>query len=426
MSSTRSRLGFYYSSDDRLYSRSALEIILPALDSVKAGWLVLRGSAARAIPEEFLAALHNKGIEPIIHMPISVGETGAQELQSLMTAYGQWNVKHVVVFDRPNQKSSWAEGQWNHSNLVERFAEHLIPVLEMQVDAGLVPVLPALEPGGDYWDLAFLETLLSILDQRLDPTVKDQLKLGIYNWVNEKPLDWGSGGPSSWPTTRPYHTPPGSQDHLGFRIFEWYAAVTKKVFGHTLPMLVISGGTVTNTPETITRVDRNLEINLSITRMLQDESLPSYLENFAFSYFYAPDASGPSRTSWISSHDQYSPALVALQRLVRQGYSKQPVTDAKRYPHYLLLPSNHQHQAMLAWAEIGPYVIEHQPLVGFSIEEAMLAHHVTLAGDESVIPSSISADLSAAGCKVDRYTSPIRYQQTGSATPHSSIGAPQE
>jgi hypothetical protein len=244
--------------------------------------------------------------------------------------------------------------------------------------------------------------------------------------VNEKPLDWGSGGPSTWPTTRPYLTPPESQDHLGFRIFEWYAAVTKKVFGHILPMLVISGGTVANTAETITRVDRNLEINLSIARMLQDERIPSYLENFAFRYLYVPDSSGPSQTSWILSRDQYSPALVALQRQVRQGSSKQPMMDTKRYPHYLLLPAEHQHYAMIAWAEIGPYVIEHKPLVGFSIEEAMHAQQVTLAGDESVIPSSVSADLNAAGCRVDRYTSPIRYQQTGSTTPHSLHGVAQE
>ncbi len=64
------RLGFHYYPDDRHYTEKDLSAWLPALSALGAGWLTLRGSAARAVPEPFVRGLLEAGITPIISLPL--------------------------------------------------------------------------------------------------------------------------------------------------------------------------------------------------------------------------------------------------------------------------------------------------------------------------------------------------------------------
>ena len=69
-------------------------------------------------------------------------------------------------------------------------------------------------------------------------SVRGGLALSAYAWTHGRSLDWGAGGPERWPSARPYLTPAGSQDQRGFRIFDWYRAVTQATIGADLPMLL--------------------------------------------------------------------------------------------------------------------------------------------------------------------------------------------
>ena len=66
----------------------------------------------------------------------------------------------MVLFDRPNLRANWPAAAWAQSNLVERFLDVFQPLALAAVQAGLIPVFPPLEPGGDYWDTAFLRSCL--------------------------------------------------------------------------------------------------------------------------------------------------------------------------------------------------------------------------------------------------------------------------
>jgi hypothetical protein len=66
----------------------------------------------------------------------------------------------------------------------------------------------------------------------------EDLHLAIYARTFGKPLEWGYGGPKKWAANRPYNTPDDSQDQIGFRTFDWYAATAESVVGKTLPMIV--------------------------------------------------------------------------------------------------------------------------------------------------------------------------------------------
>ena len=103
-------------------------------------------------------------------------------------------------------------------------------------------IFPPLEPGGGYWDLSFLQSALQGLARRCRKAVIQNLGLGVHAWHGHRSLDWGKGGPDRWTEARPYLTPPESEDHLGFRIFEWYSAIAQREVGTKLPIYMLRAG----------------------------------------------------------------------------------------------------------------------------------------------------------------------------------------
>lgn len=238
-----SRLGIHYFADCDHYQPADLQRWLPRLRQLGVQWITLRGPDKVAIPQTFVEGLVEAGIQPIIHLPLSLeSPPSANELAAIFRAYTTWGVRHVVFFDRPNLRQSWPAIGWTQRGLVERFLEVFQPLANAAIEAGLTPVFPPLEPGGDYWDTAFLRASLEELAARGEDQMLDKLALGAYAWTNGKALDWGAGGPERWPATLPYITPDDSQDQRGFRIFDWYNTISRAVVGHELDILIVAAG----------------------------------------------------------------------------------------------------------------------------------------------------------------------------------------
>ncbi|HJW91752.1 MAG TPA: hypothetical protein VJ436_14025, partial [Anaerolineales bacterium] len=234
------RLGFHYFPDTAHYRESDLHAWLPELQALGASWLVLLSPSSRAIPEQFLTGLIEAGIEPILHFPFSqAAQPNPQELGVLFENYSRWGVHYVVLSDRPNNRFAWPAAAWSQHDLVERFIDRFLPTAEMALGAGLQPALPPLEPGGDYWDTAFLRAALQSLERRGKFSLLERLVLSAHASPGQQPLNWGSGGPERWPGARPYTTPPGSEDQRGFRIFDWYLAIAQAVLGKPCPILLL-------------------------------------------------------------------------------------------------------------------------------------------------------------------------------------------
>lgn len=230
------RIGFYYFPDSLHYRQEDLETWLPVLRDLGAAWVVLPAPTGRAIPEPFLAGLLSAGIQPVLHFnhagghAVRLGEetTSATEMGLLLKSYARWDVHYAVFYDRPNLRQSWTPQAWAQGSLVEHFLDAALPLMSAAAEAGITPVLPPLEPGGDYWDLAFLRSMLRSLVRRAPIRVLDALALSAQAFTRERPLSWGAGGPERWPGLLPYHTPAGSEDHLGFRIFDWYLSIAEQ------------------------------------------------------------------------------------------------------------------------------------------------------------------------------------------------------
>src|ERR1035437_2102583 len=109
-SSTRStRLGFHYYPDTLHYRERDLEIWLPELKTLGPSGLVVHSSIDRVIPEPFLCGLLQANIEPVITFNLSLpNPPSAAEMRTLLEAYARWGAKYIILFDRPNSRSSWS------------------------------------------------------------------------------------------------------------------------------------------------------------------------------------------------------------------------------------------------------------------------------------------------------------------------------
>jgi hypothetical protein len=333
-SSNRSRLGLHYYPDTLHYRESDLQAWLPELKAMGAVWLTLLAPSDRAIPEPFLRGLIQAGIEPILHFHLPLTHAYQEgTLGLLFNVYASWGVHYTVLFDRPNQRSSWPASAWAQSDLVERFLDIFLPVACEAQQAGLVPVFPPLEPGGDYWDTSFLQAALQGI-QRRQAQLCESLHLSAYAWADEHPLDWGAGGPECWPGVRPYLTPAGQQDQRGFHIFDWYLAYSQAALGTPRPILLLAAGNRLRSASQATATEeeelQHAATNLAIARSMLDSTptgedaesnaAPSPDVLACCFWLLAADPADPlAYQAWFQPGEYTLPVVAALRQLAGQG-----------------------------------------------------------------------------------------------------------
>lgn len=275
-------LGIHYFADALHYRQEDLHQWLPILKTLHLPWLILHSNARSSIPENFVRTLIENEIQPTIHFQSALATAPTtQEFSLLFKLYARWGLQHVVLFDRPNLRRSWSTAEWVRSNPVERLLDLIIPRAEAALEAGLTPVLPPLQPGGDYWDTVFLRATLQGLLQRDRSQLARSLVLSAYGFDHPDEPTWGQGGPAQWPAARPFRTPQDSQDQRGFHIATWYLSIAEETLGFRPPTMLMQ----VNAPSYIS----------------QHEALPA--EVLACSFWIL---SAEPKTPWFS-HAWFSP-----------------------------------------------------------------------------------------------------------------------
>ena len=438
---TTRRFGLHYFPDAQHYRESDLCTWVPILRSLGASWLTLPAPNNRAIPEFFLNGLLEAQIQPILHfqLPLEHGQH-FDSLPLLIQQYARWGVQYITLFDRPNLRSSWPADSWAQRDLVERFLDFFLPLAELVTYHGLTPVFPPLQPGGDYWDTAFLRGALRGMVRRGQYRVLNSFVLGAYAWAGNRPLNWGAGGPERWPGARPYFTPPGTQDQRGFRVFDWYLPLLQAELGNTRPIFVLKAGSLIGDrsdpalPE-VSKQDHR-ERNLALVRWVEDdpdpdaqdrqmEPIPEEVMACNFWLMSADPTSPHYAQAWFQSDEQHLPVVDALHKWIskrqypfpfdspRQMFQEFNLADSAAqkvtptdHPitHYLLLPLYEWGVNEWHLDQVKEFVTQHQPTVGFSLEEAVLARRVTVVGGLHAFPEEVVARLRTAGCTVERIT----------------------
>lgn len=418
------RIGFHYFPDTIHYREDDLIAWLPELRALGASWLVLEASPERAIPEFFLSSLIKAQIEPVIHMRFTLDPIPSlADSRLLFETYAHWGVHYVILFDQPNAYRSWPAAAWLQSNLVERFLDAYLPLALLALNCGLIPVFPPLEPGGDYWDTAFLIASLHGIIRREGNEVIDRLVLGAYARAGNRALNWGIGGPQRWPEALPYYTPTGTQDQRGFRIFDWYLSQAKAVTGAAARILLLQGGCALGdqTDPALPGADasvhcqHNLEIAAKLARTSSDSSLEAIPPDvLACNYWLlAAEAQDPSVSqAWFQPSGAVLPIVEPWKTWAASNLPQRnprpncppPWAQSVGHPiaHYLLLPVYEWGVADWHVEAVRPLLKETRATLGFSLQEAALAAHVTVLGGALFYPDEVLESLRAAGCTVER------------------------
>jgi hypothetical protein len=415
------RIGWHYFPDIMHYRESDLHKWLPELQSMGASWLTLNAPDDHAIPEPFITSLIKANIHPILHIrSITSHPPHAANLKAILNAYASWGVRYVMFFDKPNIISNWTPSAWAQDRLVDRFLDLFLPFVESALSFRLTPILPPLEPGGNYWDTAFLRDLFLAINKRGYSSLFNHLILAAIARPGNRPINWGAGGPERWPSTKPYFTPPDSQDQCGFRIFDWYIAISNAVLGRSLPIMVFGVGCVpgecSDKRFPATSMDAHTSQHMNIVNSLTNESsdvevIPQEVIACNFWLLSTSPGSPDMSSAWFQVNGNTLPIVDALKNWVQshKSFAKKAPTlpqpghfNPHPISHYLLLTEDQLHKHGNTSQILRYFTQKYKPVIGFSPNEAILARKVTIFGDSCTFSNSILDQLSSAGCIVER------------------------
>jgi len=419
------RLGFHYFPDTLHYRETDLSHWIPELTAMGVSWLVLTSPVDRAIPEQFIRGLVEAGIEPLIDFNLDLSTpVSVNDLALLFKAYARWGVHGVLLFHRPNAFQSWTKATWARQDLVERFLDRFLPLASTAIDQNLIPILPPLEPGGSYWDTSFLKLMLTSLSRRNPVQLLDKLVVSAYAFNNMHDLNWGEGGSQKWSAARPYFTPPDQQDHLGFRIFDWYREICVDTLGKECPIILFGAGVKGDPSKPQTQVfspQEHRDMNLDIARLLDSDlvpvpgetsvslaPLPSCVIACNLWLLSSDPTGGEIPYAWYSPTADFADTVNALKEWndrPRESCSdgQDSGVDASHpIEHYLLLPTFEWGIADWHFRVIRPYVKKHLPTIGFSLDEAAMAKQVTIIGNHQSFSDQEIENLILAGCRIRR------------------------
>ncbi len=419
--SNNNQIGFHYFQDTLHYSNQDLSTWLPELQRLEARWVVLLSESERAIPEQFLTGLVDAGITPIIHFKMQLPDAPTvAELKPILGAYRRWGVQYVVFFDKPNDAGSWSSAGWSHQDLVERFIDHFVPLAQEAVRAGLTPVFPPLMPGGSYWDLSFFKSSILSLQRRGQHLLLDKMAAAVYAFTFGRELSWGEGGPETWKQVKPYFTPADSQDQRGFNNYIWIKSLARSLGLKEMPLLQFGAGI--KQPGSYYSPEVHAEIVQTILKKMDQSDYGSVLACNFWLLAAEPDSEDYPQ-AWIKTESDVLPVVRVLSK-DRDNF-KQPAQTNERYVdpfaeyeeedpfknlvrgdshpihHYLLLPVYEWGVADWHLEVIKPFVLKHQPTVGFSLNEAAQAEKVTIIDGENFYTEAEIRGLRDNGCLVD-------------------------
>jgi hypothetical protein len=403
------KFGFHYFLDVEQFNTTDSHLWIRKLQEINAKWLVIQNPQVRAIPEEFIRSFSEAGINLVINFNEDVSsDVNLSSLITLLNVYGKWGVKYAYLFEKPNSQSKWGDIKWNNHDIVKTHLNKFIPFAQICVKNHIKPVFSPLLPGGDYWDLAFLEESLKGLASLGTPHIKNNLILSAFGWDWGHSIEWGSGGKKKWPDTKPFHQKQNTQNQQGFRTYEWYLELSEKVLGKRLPIIILEAGIpndrfIGNSVNTVPT--DNL---LAITHLLAGENvydpknpelllspippevigcnfftLSAQLEKKYFPYrWFTPKGIplAPARALGLTNN---SPTLQTEEQPVRMN---NPIENFHfKYRRYILLSDSLKQDMPSLLERLDPYIRNFKPHVGFSKVEAAKAAYILIITDKKKI-----------------------------------------
>ena len=406
MHKTIQSLGFSYFSTPEYLIRKRVETWFPLIKQLGGTQVILTADFSRAIPEDVFETARENGLEPIIHIKSELPLARKfNDLSIIFDSYSRWGVQYVILGDKSNSKSAWQGTGWQYDNLVDHFLDRFIPIANYVEQIGMTPVLPPLQPGGDYWDTAFLEKVLNGLKRRQMTALLEKICLASYGYSFGQLLSWGAGGPERWPSSKPYLTPEGQEDQIGFQNFEWIQAIALRVTGRKIPALILDAGNTgkSDIVQDSDSIIETIQLILASCRGSGNDSTASKEEYPHLNENLLGCTFSLDTLLQVFNGELSVGILGSIFKPGLEGFAKtRKVTDLeKQISHYLLLPWHDSGVSDVVLNKVRPVIKQLRPTIGFSVEEAASARKVTIFPDPLLFTDNVINHLRAAGCHVE-------------------------
>lgn len=387
------RTGFHYFPDCLHYTEKDIQRWLPALKELNSHWLVIQAPRNSAIPEDFIRAISSGDINLVINFEIPLSEEIEwYDLELYLSSYGKWGAKYAILNQHPNLQRSWKNHQWGDPLLINSFVDQFIKFGAICLKNNIKPVFPLLTPGGDYWDLSFLKIALSQLNKNASAAILNNFVLSAAAWQWENPLDWGAGAQVRWPDIKPYKLPKESENHFGFRAYEWYVQIAHEIFERSIPILLLQAG-ISNDPQNSNKklVPASMEELLAIIHLLKSENIydslnQTHLLNPVSSdvigccfFLLSSDSSDYEACQWYTSEGKRLPPAQAIfireqnnpnnTQQINQGEPEQDLSFKNN--RYIYISDELKNDSQKLLEQLDPYIQKYLPLIGNSAEEAL-------------------------------------------------------
>ena len=432
------KLGFHYYKDAGHFDDPSLDYWLPKLQAAGTSWLVIYAPDNSEIPENFIVRLREVRIEPIIVLNYAISDPpSVQIFQQRMAYYHSIGIHMVQFFNRPNMRSSWSAEDWVKPGLVTRFIRKYADYATICVREKVIPLFPLLEPGGDYWDLAFLRSSVKQIRKEFSESLLSNLVFSASACLNKNPLSWNEAGPSGYPPASPYAE--GVVDHRGFYLFQWYEDILSKEIGKNVPLLLMDAGLWDSKAgifDVVTRESKQQYLN--ILNLLQDVTLknggkiPSYVLSccvYKLPTTESLSAAAPAGTDaadglyafgsknaeeGISFPEKVSRffrklSISNLHQLIKKvgtniatniQYAGRYVFQGGSLKEYFLLPEVSSLFTEDQMNTIRQYIKIHKCASGNDLNEALASKNVIMIDDQALYPAYMLRQLQDRGCDV--------------------------
>lgn len=250
-------IGVHLSSENGGYSDDSLREAY----ALGIRWVKVLG----IVPHDRLVACYKRGFMVVVRIykdmnpwnrPLNgIGEVATMKRAAAEAGRGDI-VPYIQIGNEPNLCVEWNEDGHPTRRMPDSApmlaAGWWLPIARSVVAAGGIPITTPLAPGGDYndwkWFILFLRELkrLGVTRQEIE-----RCAIGIHNYTNNKPLDWGKGSYRKW-TLHDFRKPewtglefvPGHEDSQGFCMYEWYHDAVADIFdGADCAVISCEGGT---------------------------------------------------------------------------------------------------------------------------------------------------------------------------------------
>ncbi|MDY6846260.1 MAG: hypothetical protein SVP52_03900 [Chloroflexota bacterium] len=227
--------------------------------------------------------------------------------------------------------------------------------------------------------------------------------ISSFGYTFGKPLSWGKGGPERWSGSKPYHTPDGQEDQLGFHNFEWSQSIAERISGRSVPAIILDAGfaSATTTCHETEKTLKNIKsIHQAISGGQDGEGTG---DGIKFNPLMQGCYFSLDKIDALMQQELSVESLFEIFGQPQEGKGKPGISaeNQKTIAHYLLLPSHANSVSDAILNKVKPIIKKQRPTIGFSLMEASFAEQVSIYPDPILFTEEKINQLRASGCSVE-------------------------